>query len=56
VRTFLRIGAVLAFLLVAVGAWFSALAVTAVLFLLDRIEGDRSTTGRSNSTHRGGHA
>jgi hypothetical protein len=38
VRGLLRGGSVVAFVLVAVGATFSALAVTGVLALLDRLE------------------
>jgi hypothetical protein len=41
VKGLFRFGAVIAFVLVAVGAWFSALAVTAVLYLVDRFEEDR---------------
>jgi len=41
VKALFRIGAVIAFVLVAVGAWFSALAVTAVLYLVEKFEGDR---------------
>jgi len=41
VKALFRIGAVIAFVLVAVGAWFSALAVTAVLYLVDWFEEDR---------------
>ena len=37
-RTLLRLGTGVAFVMVAVGATFSALAVTGVLFLMDRIE------------------
>jgi hypothetical protein len=37
VRTLLHIGTAVAFVLVAVGATFSALAVTGVLALLDRL-------------------
>lgn len=37
-RTLLRLGTGVAFVLVAVGATFSALAVTGVLFLMDRID------------------
>jgi hypothetical protein len=44
VRTALRIGVAGAFVLVAVGATFDALAVTAVLALLDRL-GSRPETG-----------
>ena len=36
-RTLLRLGTGVAFVLVAVGATFSALAVTGVLALLDRL-------------------
>ena len=36
-RTLLHIGVAIAFVLVAVGATFSALAVTGVLALLDRL-------------------
>jgi hypothetical protein len=38
VRTLLRLGTGMAFVMVAVGATFSALAVTGVLFLMDRVE------------------
>ena len=47
-RTLLRLGAGMAFVMVAVGATFSALAVTGVLFLMDRVEvrvGRRSEQG-----------
>ena len=46
-RTLLHIGVAIAFVLVAVGATFSALAVTGVLFLMDRIEalGSQSEQG-----------
>ena len=46
-RTLLRLGTGVAFVLVAVGATFSALAVTGVLFLMDRIEvlGSQSEQG-----------
>jgi hypothetical protein len=46
-RTLLRLGTGVAFVLVAVGATFSALAVTGVLFLMDRIDvlGSRSEQG-----------
>jgi hypothetical protein len=37
-RTLLRVGTGMAFVMVAVGATFSALAVTGVLFLMDRVE------------------
>ena len=37
-RTLLHLGVAIAFVLVAVGATFSALAVTGVLFLMDRID------------------
>ena len=37
-RTLLRLGTGVAFVLVAVGATFSALAVTGVLFLMDRVD------------------
>lgn len=40
-KAFFRIGAVIAFVLVVVGAWFSALAVTGVLYLVDKFEGDQ---------------
>ena len=40
-KAFFRIGAVIAFVLVAVGAWFSALALSGVLYLVDKFEGDR---------------
>ena len=45
--TLLRLGTGVAFVLVAVGATFSALAVTGVLFLMDRIEalGSQSEQG-----------
>jgi hypothetical protein len=48
VRTLLRLGTGMAFVLVAVGATLSALAVTGVLFLMDRVEvrvGGRSEQG-----------
>jgi hypothetical protein len=48
VRTLLHIGVAIAFVLVAVGATFSALAVTGVLALMDRVEvrlGRRSEQG-----------
>jgi hypothetical protein len=48
VRTLLRVGTGIAFVLVAVGATFSALAVTGVLALMDRVEdrlGRRSEQG-----------
>jgi hypothetical protein len=41
VKAFFRIGAVIAFVLVVIGAWFSALAVTGVLYLVDKFEGER---------------
>ena len=47
-RTLLRLGTGMAFVMVAVGATFSALAVTGVLFLMDRVEvrvGSRSEQG-----------
>ena len=37
-RTLLHFGVAIAFVLVAVGATFSALAVTGVLFLMDRVD------------------
>ena len=40
-KAFFRIGAVVAFVLVVVEAWFSALALSAVLYLVDKFEGDR---------------
>ena len=47
-KALFRIGAVIAFVLVAVGAWFSALALSGVLYLVDKFEDERPEHDRED--------